>query len=71
MDNETFCWNIFKETTGSLYCRFKKSTGGKIKGIKRYKASECIEIPWKKGSEEDKYLRIDFEWIKELLRKSK
>lgn len=39
---------------------------GKIKEIKRYKRSECKEIPWKKGSEEEKYLRIDFEWIKEI-----
>ncbi|MDR3597711.1 MAG: DUF2357 domain-containing protein [Clostridium sp.] len=38
---------------------------GKIKEIKRYKRSECKEIPCKKGSEEEKYLRIDFEWVKE------
>ena len=39
---------------------------GKIKEVIRYKRSDCIEIPCSKGSEEEKYLRINFEWIKEI-----
>lgn len=39
---------------------------GKIKEIIRYKRSECLEIPCRKGFEEEKYLRINFEWIKEI-----
>ncbi|AGF57800.1 hypothetical protein B0P06_003893 [Clostridium saccharoperbutylacetonicum] len=50
---------VFREDSGIRYY-------GKIKEIKRYKRSECKEIPCEKGSEEEKYLRIDFEWIKEI-----
>lgn len=39
---------------------------GKINEIKRYKRSECKEISCKRDSEEEKYLRIDFKWIKEI-----
>lgn len=52
-------YKSFREDSGISYY-------GKIKEIKRYKRSECEEIPCKKGSEEEKCLRKDFDWIREI-----
>lgn len=49
---------------------FNKNSGikyyGKIKDIIEYKRSECIEIKCSKGSENEDYIRINLEWVKEI-----
>jgi hypothetical protein len=49
----------FNENSGIKYY-------GKIKDILEYKRSECKEIECQKGSENEEYIRINFEWIKEI-----
>ncbi|MDP4145789.1 MAG: restriction endonuclease-like protein [Bacillota bacterium] len=38
---------------------------GKIKEIYKYKRKECLEIPSRKGTEDDIYIRINVEYLKE------
>jgi len=49
----------FNENSGIKYY-------GKIKDIIEYKRSECREIECRKRSENEEYIRISFEWIKEI-----
>jgi len=39
---------------------------GRIKEIYKYKRGECLEIPSRKGTDEEVYIRINLEYIKEI-----
>lgn len=49
----------FNENSGIKYY-------GKIKDIFEYKRSECREIECRRGAENEEYIRINFQWIKEI-----
>ncbi|MFT8341802.1 MAG: restriction endonuclease-like protein [Clostridium beijerinckii] len=51
----------FNENSGIKYY-------GKIKDVIEYKRSQCKEIECRKGNENEDYIRMNFEWIKEIPR---